>query len=270
MKIYALVGSSGTGKSHKAMALASDLEIDFIIDDGLLINDNKKLAGKSAKREKTTIGAVKRALFFKDDHKLDVVETLKMHQPEKLLLIGTSDNMVEKIAKRLDVGPIDRIVYIDEISTEDEIKLAKEMRMLHGKHVIPVPTLEIKKDFSGYFLDPLKVFRRHKKGEHMEFSEKTVVRPTFSYLGKYTISNKTISQIISHVANKLDGVYKTTKIKLVKTKEGSLIDVEIIFDIHARVHLVAHEIQENVKKEFEHMTQMHIIEVNVHAKTCKG
>ncbi len=64
MKVYALVGTSGTGKSYRAMTLASSRDIEFIIDDGLLIHGSKRLGGKSAKREKTKIAAVKRALFF--------------------------------------------------------------------------------------------------------------------------------------------------------------------------------------------------------------
>ena len=50
MKIVALVGQSGTGKSYKALHLAHEKEIEYIIDDGLLIKGNKILAGKSAKR----------------------------------------------------------------------------------------------------------------------------------------------------------------------------------------------------------------------------
>ena len=36
---------------------------------------------------------------------------------------------------------------------------ARRIRTTQGKHVIPVPTFEIKKDFSGYILDPLQIFK---------------------------------------------------------------------------------------------------------------
>ena len=39
MEIYALVGPSGTGKSHHATELADELQINYIIDDGLLIHN---------------------------------------------------------------------------------------------------------------------------------------------------------------------------------------------------------------------------------------
>ena len=58
MKVYALVGRSGTGKSHHSMWVARENNIDYIIDDGLLVSDNKIIAGKSAKREPTKVASV--------------------------------------------------------------------------------------------------------------------------------------------------------------------------------------------------------------------
>ena len=49
IKVYALVGESGTGKSFRAKLVAQKHGIDMIIDDGLLIRDNRILAGHSAK-----------------------------------------------------------------------------------------------------------------------------------------------------------------------------------------------------------------------------
>ena len=53
--VFALVGESGTGKSFRAKLLAESYGIDAIIDDGLLIQNDKILAGRSAKKEKTYI-----------------------------------------------------------------------------------------------------------------------------------------------------------------------------------------------------------------------
>ena len=49
MKVYAFVGPSGTGKSYRAQLVASENNIHYIIDDGLLIDENEVLAGTSAK-----------------------------------------------------------------------------------------------------------------------------------------------------------------------------------------------------------------------------
>lgn len=56
VSVYALVGESGTGKSFKAKLLAQKYGIEAIIDDGLLIQDDKILGGRSAKTEKTYMG----------------------------------------------------------------------------------------------------------------------------------------------------------------------------------------------------------------------
>lgn len=50
MKVYAFVGPSGTGKSYRAQMVANENNINYIIDDGLLIKDNAVIAGNSAKK----------------------------------------------------------------------------------------------------------------------------------------------------------------------------------------------------------------------------
>ena len=112
MKIYALVGKSGTGKSYRAITLANSRDIEYVIDDGLLIHGSKRLGGKSAKREKTIIAAVKRALFFDDNHREEIKTIIKTNKPSSILIIGTSDRMVQKIAKALGYETIDEIVYL--------------------------------------------------------------------------------------------------------------------------------------------------------------
>ncbi len=69
MKVTALVGSSGTGKSYQAMNLALNRGIAYVVDDGLLIFGNQVLGGSSAKREDSRMAAVKRALFLDPGHR---------------------------------------------------------------------------------------------------------------------------------------------------------------------------------------------------------
>ena len=51
MDVIALVGPSGTGKSHRALQVAKEHKADAIIDDGILIQHGKMIAGASAKTE---------------------------------------------------------------------------------------------------------------------------------------------------------------------------------------------------------------------------
>ena len=112
MKIYALVGKSGTGKSFQAVNLCKRLNIEAIIDDGLFIHRNRVAAGISAKRQDTKVGAVKTALFNNDDHMIEVRDAIVRRAPESLLIIGTSDRMVDKIAERLGLHEINERIYI--------------------------------------------------------------------------------------------------------------------------------------------------------------
>ena len=66
-RTFALVGKSGTGKSFKARQVARRFRIDLIIDDGLLIRGQKIIAGRSAKREKGILSAIKTAVFANAD-----------------------------------------------------------------------------------------------------------------------------------------------------------------------------------------------------------
>ena len=103
IKVYAFVGPSGTGKSYRAQMVASEKNINFIIDDGLLIRENEVVAGESAKKAPTKIETVKHALFYNEEEKKPIEKALKKYKPEKLLILGTSDGMVQKIAANLEL-----------------------------------------------------------------------------------------------------------------------------------------------------------------------
>ena len=149
----ALVGESGTGKSFKSKLLAQKYGIDAIIDDGLLIKDDKILGGKSAKTEKTYMGAVRIALFDDKEHRDEIARILKKSHIKKILLLGTSEKMVIKIAARLQLPQPSKIIKIEDIATREEIDKAIRSRQVEGKHVIPVPAIEIKRNYSQIFYD---------------------------------------------------------------------------------------------------------------------
>lgn len=268
MKKYALVGVSGTGKSYKAMTVAKDNEINFIIDDGLLIKGSKILGGKSAKRQHTKITAVKTALMFEKDHREGLISLIKEYNPNKILILGTSVKMVERISNALELGAIDQFIYIDEVSTPDEIKKARYHRRHHGKHVIPAPTLEVKKDFSGYFLDTLNIFTRRKNNE-IEITEKTVVRPTFSYLGKYTISNKAMIQLVEYSSRDAVGIESILKIRIKEEEDGIRIRVDVAVKMEGSILDNCKKLQSCIYENVENMTQINILDVSVVVRSIK-
>ncbi len=267
MKVIGFVGPSGTGKSHRASWVARERGTDFIIDDGLLIKGNQIIAGVSAKRESTKIASIKRALFTDKKHAEDVANALKAHNAQTLLILGTSDEMVEKIAERLGIGPVAEKVYITDVASEYEIKQALSTRREQGKHVIPVPTFEIKKDFSGYFLDPLQIFRRKGKGSYQLIGEKSVVRPTFSYMGNYTISDYTIYQIVEYVASNIDGVAKISRFRAENRPDGIYIEMDLVLVYGVMIKQLLREVQEKVAEQIKHLTALNIRRMNVVAKS---
>ena len=267
MRVVGFIGPSGTGKSYRAAWVARERGIEYIIDDGLLIRGNAIVAGTSAKRETTKIASIKRALFTQDSHVEDLQRVFAEHKPESILILGTSDGMVETIAKRLGLNEINDRVYITEVASEFEIKQALSTRKEQGKHVIPVPAFEIKKDFSGYFLDPLRIFKRKGKGSYQLMGEKAVVRPTFSYLGNYTISDFTIYQIVEYTVSKMEGVHKISRFRAENRVDGIYLEMDLILVYGFVIRELLETIKKNVFFELENLTALNVKNFNVFVKS---
>mgnify|MGYP004521624941 FL=1 len=267
IKVYAFVGPSGTGKSYRAQMVASEKDIHFIIDDGLLIKDNEIVAGASAKKAPTKIETVKHALFYDEEEKKPIEEAFKKYKPNKVLILGTSDGMVQKIAANLGLSEISETTYINDVATEEEIQTARHIRVTEGKHVIPVPTFELKKDFSGYLLDPLQIFKSKGAGQKPYISEKTIIRPTFSYLGKFTISDTVFRQIVEYLAGRMQSIYKVVRTRATSTEAGPSIYMEVIVMYGYNIQEVLKEFKEKARKEIENLTAMNVISMDVVAKS---
>jgi len=262
MKVYAFVGPSGTGKSHHAQRVALDNGIDYIIDDAILIHKNKVVAGKSAKTEPTKIGSVKSAIFS-DTTKCEIMRrAIKSSKPDKILILGTSDGMVEKIAENLKLPKICKTIYIHEVATEEEMAEAKRMRTVEGKHVVPVPTLEIKEQFSGYFMDPLKIFEKKDKKYH----EKSIIRPTFSYLGNFYISDKVIKDIITYCTKDITGITRLIRVNIEKFIDGINIYLDINVQYGYSIPKVSKILQDTVTRDVVYATGINIFGINVRIK----
>lgn len=267
IKVYAFVGPSGTGKSYRAQMVASEKNIEYIIDDGLLIHNNQVIAGESAKKAPTKIETVKKALFYTDKERQEIIKALKKYRPQSILILGTSDGMVKKIAANLGLPEISEITYITDVATEQEMETARRIRITEGKHVIPVPTFEIKKDFSGYLLDPLQIFKSKGKGQKPYISEKSIIRPTFSYLGNFTISDTVFRQILEYLTTKTPSIYKVLKTRVQNYGEGPIIYMEVTIVYGFNVVEGLKDFKERARKEIEKLTAMNVVEIDVVAKS---
>ena len=266
IKVYAFVGPSGTGKSYRAQMVAGEYDIHYIIDDGLFIKDNEVIAGNSAKKAPTKIETVKHALFLTEEEQKEIKKAIKKFKPNSILILGTSDDMIKKIAENLGLPEVEKTIYISDIATKEEMDTAKRIRTTEGKHVIPVPTFEIKKDFSGYILDPLQIFKTKGRGKDPYISEKSIIRPTFSYLGNFTISDTVFRQIAEHLADKTDFIDRIIKTRVDKLPEGPYIYMEVIVNYGYNLVDGLKDFKEKTKKEIEKLTTMNVQKIDIVAK----
>ena len=277
MKVYGLSGKSGTGKSYNAAQLCGQMGIDGIIDDGLFVHANSIVAGTSAKKQSSKIRAIKTAIFTDEEHRVLVRDAIRNTAPESILVIGTSDEMVELIIKRLELPEPEKIIHIEDITSPEQRETAQHLRKEEGMHVIPAPTFEVKKQFSGYFVDPMKSFRKAEEeaaaeaefmGEQHE-EEKTIVRPTYSYLGKFEISDKVISDIAEHIASEVPGIDEVLFTATHNRDDGMYIRVIVVMLYGTRMKDAAIELQHRLAREVAEMTAFNVLGVEVEIRSFR-
>lgn len=272
MKVVSFTGKSGTGKSFQATALAQRRGFDAIIDDGLLIYKGQIVAGSSAKKCSSKAAAMRTALFNYEDHRESVKEALKVYEPNVLMIIGTSDRMTDLVAEQLGVSKPEERIYIEDVTTEEEREIAAHYRIDEGEHVIPAPVGQLRRDFAGYFMDPIKQFIDKARGNALDPvdeeeddgpDDRTVVRPTFSYFGSFTISEQVIRDIIRISAEKYsDHLAVVDRMNNGKqTNMTVTIDVMTVRDPEAVDKCI--ELQKDVYVALAAMTAFTIESVNV-------
>ena len=268
MDVIALVGPSGTGKSHRALQVAREHNADAIIDDGILIKDGHIVAGESAKTEKSKIMAVRRAIFVLPGHADEVRQALQEIQPHRVLIIGTSENMVQKIAKTLKLSSVQQIVRIEDIASRSEIETAQFHRLKEGKHIIPVPTIELKPHFSGFLINPLQSIFKQSSIRRRKLGEKSIVRPVFSYYGKLIIDDKVILSIVEKIIKAREFVksLKNISVKhILKDDEdhGLKISCEVVLSYGNHIPTLIRQTQSYIRDAVEFTTGMIVQAVDI-------
>ena len=267
--VYALVGESGTGKSFRSKLLDEKYGIDSIIDDGLLIQNDKILAGHSAKREKTYMGAVRVALFDDKEHRDEIARALKKAHIKKILILGTSEKMVLKIAMRLQLPQPQKIIRIEDIATREEIEKAIKSRQVEGKHVIPVPSIEIKRNYPQIFSNSIKVFFRKNKlftkkdQNDGKLFEKSIVQPEFSKKGRIEISEAALTQMVMHCVSECDEAVRVKKMTIKTDSRGYRIIILIDVPFGTQLTGKIHKMQQYIIDKIESYTGILIEEVSI-------
>lgn len=274
MEVIAFFGPPGTGKSDRALVVAYENKASCIIDDGILIYHSRIVAGKSAKREESRLKAVRRAIFWDAEQREEVRQALEKINPKRVLILGTSDRMVETICKALGLPKPSKYIRIQDVARPDEMLKAKEARNKEGKHVIPVPTMELKPYFKGYLIDPLRFFRNRKKEMPKRFSEneeRSVVRPVFSYYGKLSFSDRVIESLAYYAVRDM----KKIRITYVRSEKSTgqmnglilFIDVSVKPGTPQEIKKIIHTMRDRIQREIEHTTGMSLDTIKVNVTT---
>ena len=272
MEVYALIGASGTGKSHNANSVLEQYHIDMMIDDGLLIKDGKKMAGSSAKAEETTVAAVKRAIFHDPIHAAEVRERIGQLQPKKILILGTSEKMIDRITAALNLPPVKYKIFIQDIATPEQIELAQTMRR-EGKHVIPLPSIEVKKDLPNNWIDSIFSFMtkknkdkdkdKEKDKSKLSSEDKCIVRPRFSQLGRLTISENAIEQIVRYNLNLQEEFDRSAKIQVDMNEFGVSIYCEMKIRYGIPIQAAIEQFQMHTIRDLDEMTNLTVVRIDV-------
>jgi uncharacterized alkaline shock family protein YloU len=266
IRVYALVGESGTGKSFRAKLVAQKYGIDMIIDDGLLIRGDSLLAGRSAKKEQLYMSAVKTALFHDKAHRDEVARALQREKFRKILVIGTSDKMVRKICERLQIPHPGKIIRIEDVASREEIEKAVRSRKIEGKHVIPVPALEIRRNYPSIFYDSIRVFLKRNFGTapaRPRVYEKSVVRPEYTKRGRVSISEAALSQMVIHCVDEFDDSVRIRRLAVRSDTQGYRLTLVLEVPFGTRLASNAHALQEYIVENIERFTGILIEEVNI-------
>lgn len=278
MEVIAFYGPPGTGKSDRALVIAYENKASCIIDDGILIYHNRIVAGTSAKREPSRLKAVRRAIFWDKAQRDEVKAMLCKINPDRVLILGTSDRMVQTITKALELPLPCKYIRIEDVARPEEMRKASEARHKEGKHVIPVPTMELKPYFKGYLVDPLRLFRSRKKpGKRFsEEDERSVVRPIFSYYGRLSFSDRVIKALVNYSVRNMKQI-RITGISG-KKSESQMNGLILSLDVTVRrsgtpeeIKKVIHTMRDKIQREIEHTTGMSLetIRVNVTADVSR-
>ncbi|MDA3808715.1 MAG: hypothetical protein PF518_00155 [Spirochaetaceae bacterium] len=267
VKVIALVGKSGTGKSFRARLVAEKYNIPYIIDDGLLIHDKKIIAGRSAKKEKEYVTAIKTALYEDPHHRADVKKAIETIKQKHFLLVGTSEKMVIKITERLGLPPVTKFIHIEQIASQEEIEKAIHSRHFEGKHVIPVPSIEVHRDYAHILSDTIKVFfsRGWYRNKKSHIFEKSVVQPAFQKeeRGKIIISEAALSQMILHCVDEFDAKVTVKKITVKKDRSGYKIKISVEAEYGEQLSGKVHDLQMYILDRIERFTGVMIDRVEI-------
>ncbi len=202
-----------------------------------------------------------------------MLSALQKSNFKKILIIGTSVKMVNKIASRLKLPEPEKIFKIEDLASKDEIETAMRIRNSEGKHVIPVPTIEITRTYPQFVYDSMRIFFKNKipsPWKKKKMYEKTIVRPEFGKRGKITMSEAAVTQMVVHCLDEFDDTIKVKKVLIKNEPEGYNLNVKLRVPIKLQVSGTLSELQTYIAESLERYGGMIINQVNIEVDDWVG
>ena len=179
--------------------------------------------------------------------------------------------MVHKIAETLKLPSIQLIIRIEDIASRAEIELAQFHRLKEGKHIIPVPTIELKPHFSGYLIDPLQSLFKRSRVRRRKLGEKSIVRPVFSYYGKLIIDDWVITAIVERIVKAREFVQSVRHVVVEHIFNGDedrglQISCDVVLSYGNHIPTLVTQTQASVREAVEYTTGMIVHAININVK----
>jgi uncharacterized alkaline shock family protein YloU len=113
-------------------------------------------------------------------------------------------------------------------------------------------------------VDPLRFIFR-KKGLQVEV-EKSIVRPTYSSLGRFYIADRVLSSMAVHAVGEVPEIDRVLRIMIQSTLDGIIIQLDVILKNPHHAFNTLSQVQQKVRQEIEAMTSLSVLAVQVEAR----
>jgi uncharacterized alkaline shock family protein YloU len=173
--------------------------------------------------------------------------------------------MVQRIAERLDLPAPSRIITIEEVSTPEEIEKAMRSRRTEGKHIIPVPAVEVRRSHSRIFFNAIRIFFKKRLSimRKADVFEKTIVRPLYATQGRVAISEQVLSQMVYHCVDEFAPSVRVTRITLLQGPPAYSMDVHLLVPYGIEIAGMLHNLQSYIISSIEGYTGVVMDRVNI-------
>src|SRR5690606_14912803 len=119
----------------------------------------------------------------------------------------------------------------------------------------------------GYFAEPLQKLRRRFEtaAPYPADTDRTIVRPTFSTLGSYSMSDEALAKLIKIILQSVPGVAKLLRHGIKMEKYGIVLDLDLSILLGFNAQEVPMACQLEVAEKVEQFTAINVLATNVRA-----